>query len=213
MIPVSSQVLEELRRVLGLGGSGSAAAAALTEFDDALLQQVFDVTPMVRRGGTLTPGAGIYVSEIRNIHSGSGTITANKNPFQLPSSAAGYPIPLPAGLDFWIFKAFSTFDTASVFTDGQLRIIYPLNQVVQSTQAADVDFPFAIWDDEHTITPSIIYGEVAEEGVSSIVQGRPVRLGRGQTLEWSSLVTAAAECTVHMLWGVFPIGLGQDIEI
>jgi len=50
-------------------------------------------------------------------------------------------------------------------------------------------------------------------GTTHVVQGRPTRLGRRQTLEFISEVTGGAlGVTCRFLIGLFPSALGQDIE-
>ena len=211
MIPIDSQALEEARRALGLGGSGSGALSGVTEFDDSLLQQVADMLPIIRRSRTLAGTEGIFPVNISNVHSGAGTINATIDPFAIASPRAAYPSPILPGFDLWMFQCAMTLTVASTLTSGLFRIGYD-SSVIGFGAATDQAIFYAGWDAEASLAGGT-FGESGTLGVTSVIQGRPLRVKRGSTFLYSTLVTAAVTARLEMLLGIFPATLGQDVAI
>ena len=210
MIPIDSQALEEARRILGLGGSGSGAAAGVTEYDDGLLQQVFDTVPVIRRGRTIAGSEGIFAAAFANVHVGGTetSIDTTTEPFNEAAAAAGFPSPIPRGLDLWLLKSFFTISTAGVFNDGMLRVTYPA--AIAGFGLLAVDLPYAIYNAEVSAV-GVIWGGSSLQGTDLVVQGRPLRLHRQNRLELSTRAQSAVTVTCNLLLGLFPASLGQDI--
>jgi len=213
MIPIDSQALEGLRRILGLGGSGAGAAAGVTEFDDGQLQQVLDTVPVIRRGRTFAGSEGIFNASLTNNHVAVGVLASTVDPYDVDTAVTGgYPSPVPAGFDLYLLRAFVTLSVAGRFSDGALRVVYPFDDQAFG-DAVDMDLPFGIWNAEVTLSgASIILGGSSLMGTTHVVQGRPLRLGRRQTLEFLSSASDALGVTCRFLMGLFPSSLGQDID-
>ena len=212
MIPVDSQALEQARLALGLTGSGSGAASGVTEFDDGLLQQVMDTIPIIRRSRTPAGSEGIFSASLTNNHVAIGVLASTVDPYNPGVTTAGYPSPVPPGFDVWLMQAFVTLNMAGRFSDGALRVVYPFDHQAFGNNV-DMDLPFGIWNAEVTLSQAaIILGGSSLMGTTHVVQGRPVRIGRRQTLEFISSAADALTVTCGFLIGLFPSGLGQDIE-
>jgi len=211
MIPIDSQALEDARRILGLGGSGTGAGAGVTEFDDGLLQQVFDAGPVIRRGRTPAGSEGIFSASLTNNHIVDGILATTVDPYNPGATTAGYPSPVPQGFDFYLLRTFVTLSTGGFLNGCMLRVVYPFDHQAFG-DAVDMDLPYAMYNAEVT-TAGIIFAGSSLMGTTNVVQGRPLRIGRRQTLEFVSEVTGGAlGVACRFLVGLFPSSLGQDVD-
>lgn len=214
-----SGALELLNRALGLSGSG----AQNTQLSDELVNQTFDIGGVARRGRELTAGStGIYWGVLQTSHATAGPISVTVDPYS-PAAALvvnGYPTPTPPGWDIYLFGADLRIVSGNNadFLDAALMVVPPASQVAFASDEGSGMAPpivntgvnLAIWDTALTVA--------GRPMVTNAVSGESwrkfgFRLRRGASLVLASTAqntnTVTLQC--HMLLGIFPAGLGQDI--
>lgn len=205
---VDSQALQRVSKTLQLSTPG----AQETLFIDERLEQVLDVTPMVRRGLTLAGTEGLYTANMRNTHGGSaGNVTSVVDPWNLGGSARPpFPETIPTNQDLWL----TGFNAVVVSGDGQFASGFLDLQVPTEHQAFG------------TITTNILLGGwIAEDslaGVQVLISsaGQEVflfnharlRIPRLATLRFHTRNNGANSPVfqLSLMLGLFPSSLGQD---
>ena len=221
---LDSRALEFVNRVLGISGG----AGTRVEVDDGVLQQVFDVGPLIRRGRS--PASGILSTGILNTHSGAAASTASGtiDPYGANALAVGlWPKPIPPELDVWVLAVTAQVAThaAANFDGGRLNVTFPagrgLNVGLPVTQviATSVVQPTT----EQSSLTIMEYNSESDLGtdlgftLSPVASGAtsspiPLRLPRDCLLQWTTRTNAlgASVYRVEITLGLFASGLGQD---
>lgn len=221
---LDSRALEYVNRVLGIsGGSG-----ARVEVDDAVLQQVMDVSALVRRGRSIGASGGIFSTGIENTHNtgAASSRTGTINPYE-PATAPASPYPFGAGpeLDIWLlgFKAGNQsvptgFEGASLAV--QMISARGLNAAIPVTgtgavvaASTNLFFEVAEWDALGAAFASGFVGQpLIDTNRNRPSMLLPMRIPRGATIAFTTRVSTAdaGVYRCNLLLGVFPAGLGQD---
>ena len=219
MKKLDSRVLSYVNRVLGISGGAGAAV----EVDDANLQQVFDVGPLIRRGRV--PASGLFSTGINNTHSAgaasfaSGTIS--------PYAAAGslWPAGVPLDFDVWLVAIEAQLGAvAGNFTAARLQVNFPggqgLNIAAPVTQvsatsaviAASSNISITVAEYNAEVSLGANLGVILTSPAEAIRCPLPLRLPRDCTIQWSSQSAAAgaSQYRMSMVLGLAAAGLGQD---
>lgn len=209
MREVDSPALSTVLRALGIG-SPSTATAPVT-FDDDNLQQVLDVTPMVRRGGSLAAsigGEGLFGLNMSTTHAGAGAEIVTVDPYALLSSAFGETD--PTKFDIWLLMGCSSTTAGTgAFTAAEVAVFYPDSQVFSGGATAML-VNRAIWDEEVSpFTGSAIHSFNATPNLEYTFSFN-MRIPPGGTIRYRTEATGAAAYRFDAAMGVFPASTGQD---
>lgn len=210
---IDSDALGILNKALGLTGSGSQ----VTELTDGIVEQNLDVGPIIRRGRTLAGSSGIFVGTWRNVHSAANSVTSVLSPYALASTQARAPFvtPVPPQFDLWVLRSTVVQISGTGTLSAVLNMVLPATMVGLTTTGAGVitTWPVAFWDS--LITESIEFGILA--GSLGPIASCNFRLPRGPTnnvqMQFASTSSAAATFDLQVLFGMFPISLGQDCAV
>jgi len=214
MKQVDSDALGFVNKALGITGPGASA----TEFADGILDQVFDVTPAIRRGRTLAAGQGIFYGVLQNVHAIAESLETSVAPFNIQVGAiAPYPGDMSDLFDLWLLGASVRQISGTGTFTGSLMITY--DPAVQGFGVDDSgvavvltrQLPLAFWD------------SVVSEGTTTFAideQGNPyakigIRLHRATDtlVTFRSTSSALATFACFLSLGLFPAGLGQDASV
>lgn len=195
--------LKEIQKILGL----SSKPGFRTDFDSNVVQQVVDVSKIIRRGRALAASSGIWGFEIQNAHAVADTQSVIWDLYAAGSTFDGFPSAIPEGYDVWLLGPMSITLSALQLTSAGLWIRSPLNL----SQGSDLDVPLALWDADVTITGVASYGTEVGTGEVVLWKGVARRVVRGELLVFQSTSAAAlAQVDLRLHVGVFAAGLGQD---
>jgi len=203
---VDSQALQRVSKILQL----STAGAEETLFIDERLEQVVDVSPMIRRGLTLAATEGLYSANIRNTHGGSqGNVSTVLDVYNLGGSARPpFPTSIPLDLDLWLtgFNA-EVVSGSGQFASGFLDLNIPT--VNQAFGTVTTNITLAGYNSEPSLAGTNFLGFGATVPLWTSAR---VRILRGATIRWHTRNTGANSPVfqVNLLLGLFPASLGQD---
>lgn len=212
MRPVDSAALTQVARSLQIGsGQGE------TEFHEELLQQVLDVSELVRRGMALPGARGIITGAVKNIHGAGGVVSTSINPYSVGNTARQAPYPAqvdPDRFDLFLLGATMVRQAGTGTAVGVLRLAassVPAGFGIDSAAAAvsGGQLLLAHFPDNVTITGTVTFGTT---GTGRSYAPIGVRLP-DSNLVWITEASAASEWQVNMLLGMFPAGLGQDVGV
>jgi len=213
---IDSAALTTLNRLLGIAGVGSAQ----TTLEDGVLQQVIDVSSVVRRSRTPGTSTGYFLCPMLNDHAGADDEESQINPYTpgvLVNPAGGYPPVVRDGFDVWIVGATASRSAgAGDLTGGVVEIEH------QST-----DIGWGVTDTGAILTSStptcftafavlntLAAGATpfaAEIGTGLLHSRAAIRVRRGQVIHWQTTSGGAMEALLILDIGLFPASLGQDI--
>lgn len=214
MREVRSDALDAIGRALGLSGP----VRGTVQFTDGILEQVIDVAPLIRRGRTQAATDGIYTAVLQNVHAAANTQTSTVSPYDVAAAdaIAPYPAPMPAGFDIWLISAYLEQDSGSGTLSAALIVNFRdqqqgwgRNQAGAAVVATGTQL-LAFWDALATQTRE--FGILNELGIWKKI-GLRLPADSATDLVFSSTSSAAATFSLHLLLGVFPIGLGQDVLV
>jgi len=218
---IDSGALDVVDSALGIGGAGSAA---ITELDDGVVDQVLSVNELIRRGLAPPATQGIFRGVMRNTHSGAGGEFSTWTPYNpvLATILAPYPRPVPPGFDIWLLRACVVVTTVLGTVDAVL-LIQNVRQGFGITQTgafqlSNQRLPLAYWDtivDQDVTAKFLVTGTENSDPWKQINQRLP-RLGEtGSVVQilfaTESTATSAYEC--NLIFGMFPVGMGQDAVV
>jgi len=211
MKKVNSQNLSAVDAMLGITGVG----AQQTEFEDGILQQVVNVVPAARRGGTLGPTRGIFFAHLQNVHTDAESLTSTAFPFSITTGRVGaYPSPLRADLfDLWLIQASvrRLSGTGTLICQLMLDLTTGFLGWGLDDSAAAVTGIYratlGLWD-------SILAGPGSAVGL--LESGDTVlkinqRLTLGCSLRFASTSSLTSTYNCELLFGLFPAASGQDV--
>jgi hypothetical protein len=219
--PVDTDALRLVSPALGIGNPSTAVQPVT--FDDANLQQVIDVLPLVRRGRVPVGSTGLFCFQLRTVHAAAdSTQTFEVNPYTLVQTGGGtvgglWPNPVPNDLDVWILRvsASLTSGASANFVGGVLDMVMgpSINGFVGGGPliTSSSVHRLATFDDTlDNVLPGTIYLTQAGSGLADLPMG--FRLPRVTNLRWRTRNTnaTAIEATTTILMGLFGAGLGQD---
>jgi len=212
---VTSDALGPVNRALGLTGS---PASGETEFLDSVVFQSLDVAQIVRRGRTLASSQGFFLFQMDNLHGAAETLASTIEPYNPGAGFAfpPYPDTIPPQFDLWMLGA-SVFRVSGTGTlTATLSIRVPAAHI-----GVGVD------DSAATVTPAIALVHVAfwdaiisVSNEFAILNGEngpywkgAIRLRRDDDTQvrFISVSSAIATYRMSILFGMFPLSLGQDL--
>lgn len=211
---IDSQALGIVNKSLGLTGRG----AAETELLDGTVDQVLDVGPIARRGGTLAGTEGVFRVVLRNIHAGAGDVSTSWQPYS--SAAVGtfapFPTPMPDNLDVWLLGAsVQIVSGAGSLEHAALRLTnVQLGVGIDSAAAAIAStsvMTLAYWNTSlGFLSPSF-----AATQSRLPYKALNIRIPRKGAVASPFVVFGSQSSGVNsidavLLVGVFPVALGQD---
>lgn len=211
---VSSTALAPLNKALGLAGSGDSQ----TELQDGILDQVLDVGPIARRGGSVSTSEGIFRVTLRNVHAGAGVLDTSWQPYTPAAAgrAAPYPTVVPDTLDFYLLGvSIERVSGGGALNDAAVRVTNLL-------------LGFGIDNSGAGVVPTSVLTVAAYNGLNTAVtpvyglldskqpfQKPMIRIPRrgavaSPFIVFNSDSSGIATFDCVMLVGLFPIALGQD---
>lgn len=203
---VDSDALTVANKALGLFG---VSALAETEFLDGELVQQINVLDIIRRGRTLAGSTGIFGGTLQNAHGGGGDLQSSETPYDIQTAVASpWPNPLPDLFDLWLLAVgMARTSGAAVINAAGLMVQLPgVGSWGTDDNGAAISvatkIPVATWPTSTSILDTF--------GLVNTVP-LPMRLQRGCTLNFQSDVSAAATLDCNMIFGIFPVSLGQDV--
>jgi len=211
---IESGALDTVDKALGLAGAGGAP---LTELDDGLVQQVLVVNELTRR--SLAPGdtGGIYRAVMRNVSSGADGIISTWTPYAATAGliVSPYTNPVPDTLDVWLLSASvnrisGSGSSVSGLLIQNIRQAFGVNQAGSST-VSNPRIPLALWDD--AFNADVIFQATSGQVPWKRLIFRVPRLGEASgpvQLIFATESSATSEWECNILFGLFPVALGQD---
>jgi len=212
---IDSAALAAVDQQLGLN---STDAAQETLLEDRDVRQVFSVNDGVRRaraGGT----SGWFYASFQNAHTASASHCQTFDPYNIDpavTQSSLWPTPVPEDLDVWIDSvSFFKASGSGALVEGVIGM-YPGEQL-QGFGITLAGAPF----------PGTAYIPLARStGVLSIIgpDGNPYsltvsqeikrRVPRNGTQLWFGSTVDAVPTTIvaFVIFGLFPIGMGQDVR-
>ena len=209
MQEVDSQVLQDVSKILRLSTVGSQ----ITDFDDGVLQQVLDVSKLVRRGGVLAQSQGLFSFEIVNEHAGASTIRTLVNP-RSPGAViqgAGYPAQVPLTLDPWVVAVGIRCAAADAAKVGDCVFAYGMidDQMGFGPAASAIDIPMLHWDEMKSFGTLDCFGRNSTTDEFPKLTG-PVRFSDRSRLVCISVSSDIVDVEFEGIMALLPAGLGQD---
>jgi len=203
---VDSQALQRVSKTLQLSTTG----AEETLFIDERLEQVVDVTPMIRRGLTLAGSEGVYSANMRNTHSGSqGNVVSIVDVWNLGGSARPpFPASIPDNLDLWITGfAAEVVSGDGFFDDGFFDLFIPT--VNQAFGTVTTNILLVGWDTEKPLAGTNFLTPLGTQIYWSKIG---VRVPRNATFRFHTKNNGANSPVyqLNLLLGLFPSSMGQD---
>lgn len=218
MRPVDTDALRAVGPSLGIGNPGTATQ--MVQFDDGILQQVLDVTPLVRRSRVPVGTTGLFIFEVELVHAAADSNREFRlNPYTLAQTGGGvtggiYPNPVPDDMDVWVLNVSGRIEAglAADFNSGMLDIITEpgINGFASGVAITNQGSPYlAAWNDTVNI---LQVDRLLQVGGIGIVPKIGMRVPRKAALRWRSRNQNAGALSVRYttMIGLFSAGLGQD---
>ena len=212
---IDSQALGALNKALGIAGAG----AGETELLDGVVDQVLDVSTIIRRGRTLAGTEGIFRVVLRNQHLDIQTLATSWQPYESATIGlvAPFPSPMPAGLDVWLLGAtIARAAGAGDLDDCNLALTNVQLGFAQNDLGAAITpttvYTLAFWNSLNTTggTPfALTQTRLPYKTLNIRIPRKGAIASPFLVFESTSLSTIHVDCI--LLIGVFPSGLGQDV--
>lgn len=209
MREIDTNALTRVARVLGVGNP--ATAVSPVDFDDGVLQQVLEVSAMIRRARAPL-GDGLFAAQIENVHAGAGAETTQRDPYDLAvATGAGWPDPVPADFDVWVLGAIASAATGvqSGSNASRFSITYPGTQVAFGSTST-IDQLIKAWLSEVPIGAGAVSFLGGAGDGNPAYEGPAWRVPRGALLTFQSSAGGAGSIFLQMVLGLFPSNLGYD---
>ena len=211
MKPFDSQALGVLNKVLGVTGQ---SALTRTELADETLFQTIDVAEVARRGGTLADTLGIFTGILETVHTDAETLSVVVDPFSFGAGTiAPFPDPIPTKFDLWLISAAVTQISGSGTLVAVLRLNFPAPAQAFGVNdsgvavVAGATYAIALWDSVLAAPSATIGLQESGEPVAKI----NMRLPRNCNLVFASTSSLTSSFRCQLVFGLFPITLGQDV--
>jgi hypothetical protein len=150
---------------------------------------------------------------MRNEHPGAGTLLSTVDPYDVTTGRIEpYPGPIPANFDLHLLAVTARHKSGTGSLTAALLIGMPAAAQgwgITDTGAAApsaLSIPVAYWTS--LVTQSVSFGVL---GNTNPQQRVGMRLRRGTTVQFSSTASALASFEAQIIFGLFPVGLGQDV--
>lgn len=211
---IKSDALWLMNRVLGIAGPG----APITEITDGTLEQVIDVTPVIRRSLTLAGTQGLFGALMENVHPvGNEQIVTTVNPYQVPIGVqAPYPDPVGPDFDIWVVGCSALRASGGGSFQGMLEMQSTNTGWGVDDQGAavtgDTGQPLAFFD-------GFVTALGRSFGITMDTRNRPyvplnfrIPTGGQAQLLFRSFSNSPSTWRLHLWLGLFPVSLGQDAQ-
>lgn len=210
MRPVDTDALGQIAKVLGIGNP--ATATSPVDFDDAVLQQVVDVLPTVRRARTIPGTGGLFHGQVSQVHAGAGSLLSQVDPYELSATSltaeGGYPDPVPDDFDVWLLGAVGSAAVGVINTNLFSNCLINLPNTGSAFGSSGGTIPYFMGDTEAPISAAVAF---IANSASPDMRQPAFRLTRGTVLDLNSHAGAAGTVFWTIFLGLFPAGLGQDL--
>jgi len=210
---IKGQALSTVPASLGLDGQGPEPEIP-TEFEDKRLIQTYVANQAILRGRTLAGSEGMFSFNVVLTSVGASVESLVVDPYEAGAAATvfnGYPSPVVAGFDAWLFHSTAFPSGAGLITDGYIRLVYPGTKEGFGTAASGSNVIVAAWSDEITLSGALWMGVGTDP--RSIGQSIGWRVPRGVTIQFIADHAAAGSFTFQGVLGLFPSSLGQDVRV
>ncbi len=220
-VDIDSDALVSVQRQLG----NSGISPGLTQFDDDVLQQTFDISAAIRRSRADIAGGGLFFGILRNAMAGSDDEVSSVDPYNVGVTLATETFPARVDttrFDLWLLGAsFNVFSGAATATNVECMLEVDLS-VTGRLRAFGVDDAGAVAAFGGTLSVAIADGVKVVGGATRLfntVSGQawtPLRMRmptQGSIIRFLSTkgdATAGVWDAIFLL-GLFPIGMGQDV--
>ena len=204
---VDSRVLSLVAPILRVIGYGPD-----THFDDAHLQQVIDVAPLVRRALAPAGSDHLWGVQLRNTHLiTEDQIITSFDPYALVVATVGNGWPSPDELarsDIWLIGPVGGSLASGAYLGAQLDILWPANRVAQIDVSGGLAQTLAVFNSTVSVAGLRDFLKTPDSQVQvPLCQ----RIPRGVTVRWvTQTAPAVADVFCYFSIGIFPQGLGQD---
>ena len=215
MREVDSPALKLVHKALQIAGTPQNA-----QFDTAILQQVLDVSGLVRRAMSVAPEAfgGVFLGTIRNVHAAASQEVSDVDPYNVGAIANGaYPAEISDRFDVWVLGVQGFILSGAVSIDrADVSLVIPAAQVGWDSAGTPVPLKniLQMWDNTYADGQgnNVLIGGFAEAVRANMRQGpfRPTRVPRGALLRFASDSAGISTYIASLTLGVFPVGMGQD---
>jgi len=222
---VDSLALADMKRALGMAGSGSGS----TELDDGHLAQTIDVARIVRRSRSIG-NSGFFTGALETIHVSDDSKRAEILPYSPNGAAAAdrsfppYPNPVPVDVDIYLFGCCVARTTGTGILTGATMSLNTVGQFAGwandssggAVGAAGVlsNITLAKFDTLDTAV-TVTTNDPALTFEGKVYQDINMRLPRGCRLRFETMSGGAASVEFQCLFvlGLFPLAMGQDLAI
>lgn len=212
---------DQLRLVARLFGRGSSLSGS-TDLDvDAVTQTLPIVPEIVRRSLTEANSGGWNEGLLLNEHTDAQTLTSSIDPYAPGDNAvAPYPALVPLGFDVWIMGV-AAVRVDSAGTGAYSSAVLAINPGAAVQSWGEDDSGDAVAGGPRIILARFDGGlDVNLVGINPPLLTEagevfvPLRMRiprQGSTLEWISDSVATCSLRAHIILGLFPESLGQDV--
>ena len=221
MKTIDSGALETLNKSLGITGSSPVGA---TEFLDSTLDQVLDVSQAVRRGRTLAGSTGLFTVALENIHTSSGDKVTTFLPYSPAVAGSVFP-PWPSKIDHrlydvWLLSASVVRRSGSgsitaILTTTQGNVGVALDSAGDPLAVSEVQqFILGTWN--NLIDAGLVFC-LENDGGQTLVKpmmrlAPPNNINDAPNVGFWTTTNSAATYQCSILFGIFPVGWGQDAQ-
>lgn len=205
----NSAALEFVNRALQIADPGSVG----TVLDDERVVQTFDVTNAIRRSLVEVNQEGIFTAILRNVHTDAEGLVTVISPYTIGTALARAPFPaaIPRSFDLWLISAAMMRISGGGTINASLLLGYEAanqafgvddsgNNITGNTQHA-----IGFWD-AFTGTTTVF----GIEGGQNPWKRLGIRLARAAALRFESTSSLTLTVDCQLVFGLFPVTLGQD---
>lgn len=213
-----SGALELLNRSLGL--AGGVGGSQFTELEDGSVTQVIEISPIARRSRVFGLEGKFVGSFIMEHGAGTTNLLVTIDPFNMQMNAVTGPYPhvMPDGFDLWIIGASGMLVTGistnlddvglSITSDQEASFGFNQGGGPDLGSIGIPEINLALWDEFHA-TGIVAPLFNSHSGKTWMAIGQ--RLRRGELIRLRSGASNAIAYMVHIVLGLFPTALGQDV--
>jgi len=204
---------DQLKAVAKIFGLRASQTSAFTDLDTEHVQQVLEISGIVRSSSQIGPVSGWFLGVLQNVHPGAGDLVSTMNPYE-PGAAATqqFPRSVPQGWDIWCHGASMRRSAgAGTLTSGFLAINGdPQGWGRNNSGVTITDTPEQVVCHWNSIAPDVPTPALTPSGDTYV----PVRMRipRNSDFEYRTVAAgASANFDLAIVLGLFPAGIGQDL--
>ena len=205
---------DQLKAVAKIFGLRASQTGAFTDIDTEHVQQVLEISGIVRSSASIGPVSGWFLGVLENAHAGAGALVTAINPYNpgVAYSTQMFPSLVPDGWDIWCHGASMrrSAGTGSL-TTGFLAVNGdPQGWGKDNSGGAVTSTPESVVCHWNSVDPAIPAPGLTDAG-DPYVSVR-MRIPRNSDFEYRTTAAgASATFRVAIVLGLFPAGIGQDL--